>query len=384
MPSNFCTVLGLSALRASLWLASALFLATLPAHSQSSCPPPGSARGDGNDIKCRIQNTLSKNETLLTTVKNKMGECNHPKCALRQQQIARAQAAHNRAVSANSRLTGDDFAELNRKRKGKQQDSSTTLAPKPLAANDPDIDPTIGQELADQLDEAGVALDQANTELALPPPPTIIPPVIPNLYDYTTDPGYPAWLHTTPQNTAAEFAVLVLFRAVKLVEGGTTKLCEQTAVAFGFGGNGSLGCVALALLSNGLETTHEVFKFIGDDTLSWETRGAYHRAGDIFLNLQSVTSTVGSVATSVGDISPRIAKHDADIKALAATLKQMIQENNQLLKKIYALERDLMKVMLTNDGQKAATPAALTCTGDDCPQVLNCPGTQCKYPIKDP
>jgi hypothetical protein len=364
----------------SFGLAGLLFIIARPLQGQTVCPPPGSQRGDGNDIQCRMKVALEKNQSFLTNAKNKMGSCTHPKCVMRQEHLNRAQRLQERAVRGNNRLRGEDYADLNRKRKGKQ--SSTSASFSTTGAPDDDVDPSIGLDVADQLDDVASALDQANQELLLPPPPVVTPPVVSNLYDYTGDPNYPAWLHSVDPSTEVEFAAFVVWQATTAAKEMFAKVCDQTIVAAGFGGNTATACLVLWVVASAAEATHEYFDFLGGDTDTWEIHGAYRRAGDIFLNLQSVNTTLGSVAGSVGSVAPLIAQHDTTIRALMATLQTEVHQNNQLLKKIYALERDLMRVILTNDGQKAASPTVLACTGDDCPLVLDCPGAQCKYPIR--
>jgi hypothetical protein len=45
------------------------------------------------------------------------------------------------------------------------------------------------------------------------------------------------------------------------------------------------------------------------------------------------------------------------------------------------LQRTIIKLLLTPEGLRAVDPAALSCTGDNCPKVLDCPGTECSFAI---
>ena len=47
-----------------------------------------------------------------------------------------------------------------------------------------------------------------------------------------------------------------------------------------------------------------------------------------------------------------------------------------------ALERQAIKLLLTPEGLRTADPAVLTCTGDNCPKLVDCPGAECSFPIK--
>lgn len=59
--------------------------------------------------------------------------------------------------------------------------------------------------------------------------------------------------------------------------------------------------------------------------------------------------------------------HDEDIKQVLLTVK--------------AAQRQILRLLLTPQGRRKVDPDVLTCTGDDCPQVLDCPGTECRFPI---
>jgi hypothetical protein len=124
-------------------------------------------------------------------------------------------------------------------------------------------------------------------------------------------------------------------------------------------------------------------EFRSGDTDTWEMHGAYVRAGQVFDNLSSLNSTVGSVTEAVGDLGPQLAQHDTDIKALLGELQTAVDNNTQQLKVLYAFQRAIVKLLLTQDGQKAVGDLLLTCTGDNCPLVvIECPGGQCKFPQK--
>jgi hypothetical protein len=77
-----------------------------------------------------------------------------------------------------------------------------------------------------------------------------------------------------------------------------------------------------------------------------------------------------------------LAGHDADIKALLAKLQGSVDEANQRLKVSEALERQTIQLLLTPEGLRAVNPDVMTCTGDNCPKLIQCPGTECSFPIK--
>ena len=377
---------------AGLALAGVLFFGVAPLSAQgpSDCTTHGAVkRGDGADLQCRMDVLLQKHEALLTTFEDKMGPCTDtPKrCQLIQDRLERAQRAHDRATRSHGRLTSEDFSDLNRKRKGKAPPGGgttsafSTLSSFPTAAApEDDVDPGIGEDLADQIDDTSAALDAANESIQEQEGPVVTPPVHASLYDYTADPNYPKWLHIGPSSTVAQFSVLTALEVAKGLNDWFGKVCEQTAVVAGFGGNTSTACVVLAIA---VSATWELMDFRSGDTDSWEMHGAYVRSGQIFDNLSSLNSTVGSVTESIGDLGPQLDLHDADVKALLDKLQKTVDSNTQQLKVLYAFQRTILKLLLTQDGQKAIDPSLLVCTGDDCPLVVfDCPGGQCKFPMK--
>jgi len=65
-----------------------------------------------------------------------------------------------------------------------------------------------------------------------------------------------------------------------------------------------------------------------------------------------------------------------------ATLKDGVVEANHKLLSVQAVQRQVIRLLLTPEGRRAVNPMVLTCTGDDCPNVLACPGDECSFPIK--
>jgi hypothetical protein len=49
---------------------------------------------------------------------------------------------------------------------------------------------------------------------------------------------------------------------------------------------------------------------------------------------------------------------------------------------VKAVQRQTLRLLLTPEGRRAVNPLVLTCTGDDCPNVLDCPGRECDFPVK--
>jgi hypothetical protein len=89
-----------------------------------------------------------------------------------------------------------------------------------------------------------------------------------------------------------------------------------------------------------------------------------------------------NLASQDADIKAALTQHDTDIKALLATLQASVDEANQRLKVAEALQREAILLLLTPEGLRAVDPAVMTCTGDNCPKPVQCPGGQCSFPIK--
>lgn len=94
------------------------------------------------------------------------------------------------------------------------------------------------------------------------------------------------------------------------------------------------------------------------------------------------STVIGSnLASHDADIKAALAQHDVDIKALLAIVQQSVDEANQRLKVSEALERQALKLLLTPEGLRSVDPAVMTCTGDNCPKLVICPGPECSFAI---
>jgi hypothetical protein len=119
--------------------------------------------------------------------------------------------------------------------------------------------------------------------------------------------------------------------------------CDQMAVAFGFGANTALVCLPLETALTAAKIPLELADFCGGEEDSSFLEGSYDRLEHIHADLD---------------------------------------ENNQRLKSVQAVQRQIIRLLLTPEGRRAVDPAVLTCTGDDCPNVLACPGDECSFPVK--
>ncbi len=83
-----------------------------------------------------------------------------------------------------------------------------------------------------------------------------------------------------------------------------------------------------------------------------------------------------------GDMKAAVSKHDAEIKLLLATIKAIVDGNTQQLKVVQTMDAQVIRLLLMPEGQRAINPLVMTCTGDNCPKILACPGKECSFPVK--
>lgn len=404
--SNFCKrVISVRSISCCLILIAFCFSTPLYAQSgiSESCPsgspPSNGTRGDGDDIQCRINNLLNSNNNLLTTMKGKMGSCTGAHCDLIMDHLNQAQASEGRAMRANGRMKGTDYSDLTVIRKTKCNGKRSDCA----AGNDNstysggDADPVVGSDIADQLDEASNALDKANNmvsdssaPLFARPAQAATPPAFTDLYDYTTDPGYPQWLHQglldpTVIVPGVRFEYLLVAQANETLKQVTEDACKQDIEIAGEGGNTSLACMVLTIAARASEAAYEVFEFANNNTTEWEAHGAYQRAADLNTNLGHVDSDVAAVAAAAGNTELEITQLQGQVTTLQSSVDalktQLANVSNQLSQKLYVstdMNKQIIQLLLVPDGNRTVPASLFTCKGDattgaPCPQiVLNC------------
>jgi len=377
---------------------------SIPLYAQlgpsGSCPsggqPSSGTRGDGDDIQCRINNLLNSNQNLVNSMKDKMSSCNGAHCDLIMDHLNRAQASDNRAMKANGRVKGSDYADLNTIRKTKCMGKKSDCA----AGNDNgsfsggDTDPTVGSDIADQLDSATDALDKANkmvsdsnAPLFGRPREATTPPNFTPLYDYSTDPEYPTWLHQGLLDPSVitpgiRFEYLLVAQANETLKQVSEDACKQEAVVVGEGGNTSLACMVLTIIARASEAAYEVFEFANNNSLEWEAHGAYERAENINSNLGQVDSDVAAVAVSAGNTELEISQLQAQVTTLQNSINslrnQLTQVSNQLGQKMYVnktMNKQIMQMLLGPAGNRTVPASLLTCSGDGstsapCPAII--------------
>lgn len=162
-------------------------------------------------------------------------------------------------------------------------------------------------------------------------------------------------------------------------------LCNSLFVLLGEGSN-IPGCVAAGILHVAVQAVNferDLRNYCDGVINGNETRGILKNTNLIDNDLALHDAGVkAALASHDADIKTALATHDTEIKALLATLQKGVDEANQRLKVAEALERQTIKLLLTPEGLRVAEPAVLTCTGDNCPKLVACPGPECAFPIK--
>lgn len=383
----------------------AFFCCSIPTSAQTgmteSCPsngmPSNGTRGDGDDIQCRINNVLNSNQNLVTTLQNKLSSCSGAHCDLIMDRLKRAEAGQNRAMKANGRMKGSDYADLNVIRKEKCMGKKSDCAAGNGTYTGADADPTVGADVADQLDSVSNALDKANTTMQsdsenAAPRLAVLTNAQSNfkeLYDYKADPDYPAWLHSgepDPQALAGTtYALLLASEAADELHDVSEDACKETVVAVGEGGNTSLACMVLTIAARTIEAEHQLFDFIDANTTGWEAHGAYERAADLNDNLGKVDSDVAAVGVAQGNTELEISQLEGQVTLLQNSVNalktQLSQVENNLSQKLFVttdMDKQIMQLLLVPAGNRNVPASLLTCTGDGssstpCPTTdLNC------------
>ena len=86
--------------------------------------------------------------------------------------------------------------------------------------------------------------------------------------------------------------------------------------------------------------------------------------GDLATHHANISS---QLATHDADLKLQLATHDADIKALLANIQGTVDENQRLIKVFMSRQLEVLRLLITPNGQREINADVLTCTGDDCP-----------------
>lgn len=160
-----------------------------------------------------------------------------------------------------------------------------------------------------------------------------------------------------------------------------SRACDEIIVVLGEGFNTSLACIpvdialfAAELVIGEAESEVEHMWHCNDTVNSAEIEGTYDRTGHLHTDLVNHDIDISNQLTQHDiDISAQLAQHDADIKVLLATLQETVEENQRLIKISMSRQLQIMRLLITPEGLRTIDPAVFSCTGDDCPDVFDCP-----------
>lgn len=265
---------------AIMTLAVLSFVGIGPAFAQQS-PPEGS----GAAIKGKVNEVLGKAETL----GNNLDALCNAECAATaaggkfKSKVDRLKRAHGRAKAAHDRANDDDYGEFTRKRPKKSDGGVVT------AAADDDFDTERGKDVVADLDEVSAELDELNNILAGNVPPT---PPTPSVTLENADYFFPASMWPSSEVALGAFiANLAAEKAAAIAD----HFCDQTAVAAGFGGNGSAACAVVEGVHMVLDAAYQMIDYIGQDILSAEVTGTYKRTKNLFDQLVISTGDIDDI-----------------------------------------------------------------------------------------
>ncbi len=295
--------------------------------------------GNGQSIRDAVSGVLNKTDTLV----NNLGNLCDANCQTTEagkaftRKVGRLKDAQRRAHGAHERTTADDYDKVNRKNnKKKSVDgcdpetqicvASQTQAMVASGGNAPERDEEQGKDIVEDLNEIGTDVDELNSVLAgnAPPPP-------PTKYAELENAEY-----YFPENMWPSTTTLFLtFMADQLAEKASNiadKFCEQTWVALGEGGNGSLGCIVTMTIHEVLKTSYEGMEFIVRERANSEITGTYNRVGDVYKQLLGSSGDINAIK--------------AEVEAMGKKMLEL--EQNQLY---------IMQLLKTPQGQRTGFPS---------------------------
>lgn len=325
--------------------------------------------GSGEAIQCRVGNVLSKNGNLLSTLQQKISSCDSTDahCALLQRHLQRAQNSQTRAMNAHLHTNADNYNQLtlapqyHRNSNHSGGPSAQSVGGSAADTVDANYDASgvgsTGQTISDSLDDAANALDDANTSvlsLPQPSPPTFTPP---GAYDFTADPGYPSWLHSTLDEKIKiplHFGAIIARNALDVAHDVAEHACGETLVALGEGGNTKLACVVLSLVHIAAISTVDLFDFADADSTYWNAKAGNMNAQQAL----KAANQIGSIAAGTsGDVTAIKSELDALSLYVNSTLTPDLNKILANQATILANQATIMQLLATPQGQRAGFPA---------------------------
>lgn len=145
-----------------------------------------------------------------------------------------------------------------------------------------------GKDVIEDLDEVAAEVD----ELTLILGGTVPPPPPPDIALENAQYFFPTWMW--PSSEVA-FGAFVANLASEKAAAIADHFCDQTAVAAGFGGNGSAACAVVEGVHQVLDAVYQMIDYIGQDVTAAEVTGAYRRAKNIFDQLAIADGNIDQI-----------------------------------------------------------------------------------------
>jgi hypothetical protein len=258
------------------------------------------ARGDGQAIRDKLQDVLNKTDTLGANLDALCDTaCQASPAGERfKQKVEKLKRAQNRAKNAHARSQNEDFQEVVRKR-GKKKDEGCDsevqictpdqAAFVSLASTEPEFDEERGKDIVEDLDDVAADVDELNEILAgnVPPPPPTVYAELENAEYF-----FPTSMWPSSEVVFAAFTANLVAEKASAI---ATHFCDQTAVALGFGGNGSAACAAVEAVHQVLDAVYQMMNYISQDVTSAEVTGTYKRTGNIYDQLLGSGGDINAV-----------------------------------------------------------------------------------------
>jgi hypothetical protein len=345
--------------------------ALLCSAAPSVAQPP--RKGDGPDIKSRMDAVLAKHEILVNTLKERFSHCVGRNCDVMQEHLKKVESAHQRAKTQHAKFSADDYAVVNKKQRVKCKGKNCVQDPEELTVQ-PESDTGLGEDMSGQLDEIEQGIDMTTTLLSEPGAGPVALGMARSLsvagagfqplYDYKNDADYPAWLHVADNPRAiipTAFAMSIAATTSQAIANTILNVCQLDV----FGVNVSIACLPLDILAIALEATSRLLNYNLSDATAWDAKGAYERAANLNANLALVDGRVGEVGTKVGGTAAVLSTLNERAVALdarlAATRRRLLVAQNQII-----------QLLLTPEGQRKVSSNILTCDGsvsNPCPTI---------------
>lgn len=216
--------------------------------------------------------------------------------------VERVKAAHERLSKAHGRTTVVDFQEtLRKRRKGKSEacdpevqvcTAATTSGFAVQASATTEFDEEAGTDMVTDLTEVDGSINELNAILES----DALKPVDPDFQLAEAEFFFPTSMR--PSDKAEFAAFLAQLVAVKAVAIGT-HLCDQTAVALGFGGNGAAVCAVSEGIAQVVGGVYETMDFMSNSFQGAEITAIYKRTKNIFDQAAKTDSIVDGLKEKV-------------------------------------------------------------------------------------